>query len=385
MSTGQSIYRLLQRHLDRQTVGFPATLLGSDIRFLRRIFTPDEARVALYLSYKPATLDEIAAKAAPKFSSDQTNLLLESMFKKGCIAWKKRNGLDTWYLMPLVVGIYENALDGTPSPEILDRVDAYMKSLPFRRAFMTAQPSQMRTIPINKSISMSHPVSTYDQINGILQDAPGPFVVLPCICREKMAVRGNPCKKTTRKESCFAMNNMGTMVLRRGHGREVSREEAIELFRQSEADGLVLQPANEEYPEFVCSCCGCCCGMLSYQKFLPSPVDYWTTHYQAAVDQAACTHCGKCVSRCQVNAVALTGPDRIATVDTGRCIGCGLCVATCPGKAVTLKKKPGEMPLPKNEEALYDELMKNKKNPWEQWAAFFKTAVGPKKPWARRF
>ena len=384
MSTGQGIYRLLQRHLDKQTVGFPAALFGSDIRLLRHIFAPDEARVALYLSYKPATLDEITAKAAPKFSADQTKILLDSMFKKGCIAWKKRNGLDTWYLMPLVVGIYENAQDGTPSPEILDRADAYMKSLPFGRAFVTAQPSQMRTIPINKSISISHHVSTYDQIQGILRDAPGPFVVLPCICREKMAVRGKPCQKTTRKESCFAMNDMGAMVLRRGHGREISREEAVELFRQSEADGLVLQPANEEYPEFVCSCCGCCCGMLSLQKYLPSPVDYWTTHYQATVDQAACTHCGKCVSRCQVNAVVLAGPDRIAAVDTGRCIGCGLCVATCPGKAITLKKKPLETPLPKNEEALYDEIMKNKKSPWEQWASFFKTTVRIKKPCAHR-
>jgi electron transport complex protein RnfB len=385
MSTGQSIYRLLQQHLDKQIIGFPAALLGSDIRFLSRIFTPDEAKVALHLYYKPATLEEIAAKAAQKFSVNQTKLLLDSMFKKGCIAWKKRNGLDTWYLMPLVVGIYENTQDGTPSPDILDRASAYMKTLSFGRAFITAQPSQMRTIPINKSISMSHPVSTYDQIHGILQDAPGPFVVLPCICREKMALRGKPCNKTTRKETCFAMNGMGAMVLCRGHGREISRDEAVELFRQSEADGLVIQPANEEYPEFICSCCGCCCGMLSFQKFLPKPVDYWTTHYQATVDQTACTHCGKCVSRCQVNAVALSGPDRIAAVDTGRCIGCGLCVATCSGKAITLKKKPQEKPLPKNEDALYDEIMKNKKSPWEQWASFFKTTVRIKKPWARRF
>lgn len=385
MNTDQRIYRLLQRHLDKQTVGFPATLLGSDIRFLRRIFTPDEAKIALHLSYKPASLDEIAEKAAQEFSADRTRLLLDSMFKKGGIAWKKRDSIDSWYLTPMVVGIYENAQDGTASPEFLDRADAYINSLPFGRAFLNAQPSQMRTIPINKSISMSHPVSTYDQIRGILQDAPGPFVVIPCICREKMAVRGNRCKKTIRMETCFAMNNIGTMILRRGHGREISRDEAAELFRQSEADGLVLQPSNAEHPEFVCSCCGCCCGMLSFQKFLPSPVDYWTAHYRATVDQAACTHCGKCVSRCQVNAVALAGPERIATVDKNRCIGCGLCVATCPGKAITLKKKPQETPLPKNEEALYDALMKNKKGPWEQWTVFFKTALRIKKPWARSF
>jgi hypothetical protein len=33
----QQIYRLLQQHLDRQPVGFPATLSGADLRFLRRM------------------------------------------------------------------------------------------------------------------------------------------------------------------------------------------------------------------------------------------------------------------------------------------------------------------------------------------------------------
>ncbi len=374
MSTDSRIYRLLQQHLNRQPIGFPAALFGSDIRLLRRIFTPDEARVALHLSYQPAPFDEIAAKAAPEFPHARTRLLLESVFKKGGIGWKKKNGVDTWFLMPLVVGMYE-AQDGIASPGFFDDADAYMKSLSFGRAFIAVKPSQMRTIPINKSITMSHPVATYDQVRGIIDSAPGPFVVLPCICREKKAVRGKPCKKTKRRETCFAMNDIGAMILRRGNGREITREEAIELFRQSEADGLVLQPANTERPEFICSCCGCCCGMLSYQKFLPNPVDFWTVHYQATVDPAACTHCGKCVSRCQVAAVTLAGPGRTAVVDPSRCIGCGLCVPTCPGKAITLTKNAGERPLPANEEALFSEIMKNKKSSWGQWATVLRTAL----------
>jgi ferredoxin len=378
-------YRSLQQHLDKQAVGFPAAPLGSDIRFLKHLFTPDEAKIALHLSYKPTPIGQISAKTTPAFSARQTEGLLEAMFKKGSIGWKEKNKIDHWFLMPMVVGMYENAQDGNPSPEFLDVADAYMKTFSFGKAFMHAKPSQMRTIPINKSISSSHPVATYNQIRELIQNAPGPFVVLPCICREKKALRDKPCAKTARKETCFAMNGFGTMILRRGHGREVNRDEALELFRQSEADGLVLQPSNTEQSEFVCSCCGCCCGMLSYQKFLPNPVDFWTNHFQAALDPAACKHCGKCVSRCQVNAVTLSGPDGKAAVNLGRCIGCGLCVPTCPAKAISLKKKLQELPLPKNEEKLYDEIMKNKKGAWGQWATFFKVALKIKKPWARRF
>ncbi len=385
MSSYQGIYRLLQRHLNQQPIGFPAALLGSDIRVLRRLFTPDEAKVALHLSYKPAPTDQIAAKAAPQFSSGQTKALLESMFGKGSIGWNEQDKMDHWFLLPLVVGMYEAAQDGDAVPEFLDDAFAYMNTVSFGKAFINARPSQMRTIPINKSLPVSHPVATYNRIREIIQNAPGPFVALPCICREKMAVRGKPCTKTSRKETCFAMNDVGAMVLRRGHGREVNRDEAIELFRQSEADGLVLQPGNAEQPDFVCSCCGCCCGMLAYQKFLPNPVDFWTSQYQAAVDQAACKKCGNCVSRCQVNAVTLAGPDGRAAVNRSRCIGCGLCVPTCPAKAISLKEKPQETPLPKNEEALYDEIMKNRKSEWRQWATVLQTAFKIGAPWKRSF
>ncbi len=383
MNSDQGIYRLLQQHLDEQPVGFPAALGGSDIRVLRRLFTADEAKVALQLSYKPAPRDEVAAKTAPAFSAAQTKSLLDSMFRKGAIGWKETDGIDHWFLLPLVVGMYETSQDGEPNPEFLDDAWAYMKTVSFARAFIHVKPSQMRTIPINKSIPLSHPIATYNQIREIITGAPGPFVALKCICREKMALTGKKCAKTSREETCFAMNSVGAMVLRRGHGREISRDEAIELFRQSEADGLVLQPANAEQPEFVCSCCGCCCGMLSYQKFMPNPVEFWTSHYQAAVDQHACKRCGKCASRCQVNAVTLAGPEGEATVDLSRCIGCGLCVATCPAKAISLKEKQSETPLPKTEEELYDEIMKNKESAWSQWTSLFKVALKIRKPWTR--
>jgi len=383
MSNDHGIYRSLQRHLNKQPIGFPAALLGSDIRFLRRIFTPEETKVALTLSYKLSSLDEIAPKVSPEFSTAQTTALLEKMLQKGTIGWKKKNNTDHWYLIPLVVGIYEHVQDGQADAEFLKDADAYIRTLPYSTAFVNVNPPQMRTIPINKSVSMLHPVSTYNQIRGLIEKAGGPFVVLPCICRSKAALKGNPCKKTIRKESCFAMNDSGNMILKRGNGREITREEALEFFKQSEADGLVLQPANTENPEFICSCCGCCCGMLAVQHFLPNPVEFWNSDYQAEVDQALCKHCGKCVTRCQVHAVAQSGPKEKARVNLKRCIGCGLCVPTCPAKAISLKKKEQTAPLPKDEEALYEEIMKNKKSVWAQMATMFKIGVKIGKPWAR--
>ena len=50
MDEQNSIYRDLQQHLDKGPVGYPATESGVDIRLLRHLFTPEEARIATCLS-----------------------------------------------------------------------------------------------------------------------------------------------------------------------------------------------------------------------------------------------------------------------------------------------------------------------------------------------
>jgi hypothetical protein len=54
-ATSESLYRRLQQHLDRMPVGFPATESGVEIRILQRLFTPEEAEIALELSAIPET------------------------------------------------------------------------------------------------------------------------------------------------------------------------------------------------------------------------------------------------------------------------------------------------------------------------------------------
>lgn len=374
MNSSDEIYRLLQQHLDRQAVGFPAAGAGADLRLLKRLFSADEARLALHLNYKPTKAKQVSESAGPEFSPEQTVGLLNSMFSKGAIGWRIKDGADHWYLMPLLIGMYE-AQDGEPSVEFLDDAESYMRTLSFGKSFLSVKPSQMRTIPINKSINVEHHVATYDQVRALVQDSPGPFVVLKCICRQGKALRNMPCAKTSREETCLGLGNMAAMVLRRNHGREVTRDEVLAILQQNEDDGLVLQPANSQQPEFVCSCCGCCCGMLSFQKFLPHPNDFWSSNFCAEVAAEVCSHCGTCVSRCQVNAVALTGPEGEAEVNTSRCIGCGLCVPTCPSEAVRLKKKTAETAPPMDEEELYDEIMANKEGAIKRLRMLLKVAL----------
>ncbi len=375
MKAQDQVYRILQQHLDRQPVGFPATWSRADLRFLRRMFTPEEARLARHLTYQPAATAAIVARATPEFDAATVGRLLDSLFRKGSIGWKHADGTDQWCVLPMVIGMYE-AQDGDPSPEFLADAEAYTKTLAYGASFLATSPSQMRTIPIEQSIPATHPVASYDEIRAIVADARGPFAVLPCICRRRKELKGEPCGVTQRLETCLTFGDMAATLRRRGHGREITREETLAILRQNEDEGLVLQPANARHPEFVCSCCGCCCGMLGVQKSLPHPADFWTTSHRAEIDAALCQHCGKCVRRCQVNAITLPRRKRPARLNPSRCIGCGLCVTTCPSHALRLSPRAEAPVPPESIEALQDVIAARKKSPWARRRMMAKVMLG---------
>ena len=98
MHSDDTVHRALQEHLDRQAVGFPSVKSGADIRLLQRLFTPEEARLALLLTYRPAPTDRVVEDAAADWTAEQVQSLLERMLQKGAIGWKRRDGADHWYL-----------------------------------------------------------------------------------------------------------------------------------------------------------------------------------------------------------------------------------------------------------------------------------------------
>jgi len=109
---------------------------------------------------------------------------------------------------------------------------------------------------------------------------------------------------------------------------------------------------------FVCSCCGCCCGILTTAKKLARPADFFRTDFVAEVDPGVCQVCGTCGTRCQMDAI--TSDHEPSKVIPERCIGCGLCVTTCPSGAVRLHKKDARTPPPKDTGALYTTIFQER-------------------------
>ena len=358
MNSGNDIYRKLQEHLDTMPIGFPATQSGVDLRLLKTLFTPEQARIALGLDYKFRSVEQILAHIPDcGLSAAELETRLEEMANRGNTYVKRQDGVKVYANMPLVVGMLELQVNRL-SLDLLKDVEEYFQER-YAGEYLRTPVRQMRVIPIQKSITADHRIGTYDELRDLIDKAEGRIRVGECMCRKGMQMAGHTCGVTTRKETCMAFRNFADLMGRSGWGRPISKEQALEIAAKGEEEGLVLQPGNEQEAEFICSCCGDCCGILKTAKAMPRPAEFVVTNYYAQVKVDLCNGCGGCLERCQMDAIRLE--NNIAAINRDRCIGCGLCVSTCAVEAIQLVKKPKEQVPPKDMEALLETIMAHKK------------------------
>ncbi len=199
MSADEQLYRDLQIHLDEQTVGFPATDSGSDIRLLKQLFPPEQAKMAMMLTYKYETLEQINEHAKETgVSLEELERVLDETASRGVIGYRTKDGVKQYRNIPYIVGMAEAAAYN-PTPEFISAATEYSKDPSFWIAFLNSKIPQMKTIPIEQSITQEHHIGIYDEIKDIIETTEDPIVILECVCRNGAERRGEPCKLTSRK------------------------------------------------------------------------------------------------------------------------------------------------------------------------------------------
>jgi len=355
--TELDIYGSLQKHLNKMPVGFPATDSGVEIRILKHLFTQEQAKLALYLDYQPKPLNKIFRKVKKTgITLEDLERKLDEMYKKGIINFGEVNGEKFYGSAPLAIGMYEYQLNSLTEDFVRDMYQYFDEA--FIDEYNKSGVPQLRTIPIEQSIPYKQSISTYDNLRSIIDNIGEPIAVAECICRKAKDLVNDSCKKTELRESCFSFRRSAQFYIERGFAKEISKEEALQILKKAEEDGLVLQPGNSMRPMCICTCCGCCCELLVNQNKYPEPAQFFATNFYAEVDEDLCTGCGTCEERCNINAVYVE--DAIAHVDRKRCIGCGVCVPTCTSEAIHLIKKEKEIIPPENTAATYKAIMDKK-------------------------
>ena len=325
------IYQRLARHLDNLPGGYPPTESGVELRILKRLFTPEDAELALHLTLIPEEPRVIARRAG--IDRKEADRRLAGMAGKGLIfSLYPEGGPPQYQAAQFVVGIWEfqvNHLD----QELIKDVNEYFPVL-FDLDNWKKAP-QMRTIPVNESIKVKREVMSYEQAEELIR-AQDRIMAAPCICRQEQRLKGEGCDKP--EETCLGFGTMVDYFTRRGLGREISRQEALDNLKQANQIGLVLQPSNSQKAAFICFCCGCCCGVLRNIKRHPRPASIVSTPFVAVMNPNTCSGCEVCIERCQMEALQME--DGKAALDPDRCIGCGLCVTTCPTDSLSMVRKP---------------------------------------------
>ena len=356
---GLEIYKKLRQHLDNQPVGYPETESGVEIRILEHLFTPEQAEIALTLGFYPDKLQKIHRKLK-KYGLEELEQKLDEMYFNGLInrGIRNENNTDIKYYAsaPLAIGMFEYQLKRL-KPEFFKDVKQYFDEA-FMEEYNRINIPQLRTIPIEQTVDHEQTIATYDDLEKVIETIGGPIAVAECICRKGMDLLGESCKKTDLRESCFSFRTAAKLYIEKGLGREVSKEEALDILKKAQEDGLVLQPGNSQRPMNICTCCGCCCEVLTHQSKLEEPAQFFATNFYAKVDPNECIGCGTCEERCNMDAVHVE--DAIAEVNLERCIGCGVCVPTCTSEAIKLYKREGETVPPKNTVETYMAIMDKK-------------------------
>jgi H+/Na+-translocating ferredoxin:NAD+ oxidoreductase subunit B len=325
----EEIYQKLAKHLDDLPGGFPSTETGVEFRILKRLFTPEEAELALHLTLIPEEGRVVAMRA--HISAQEASRRLEAMAKKGLIyRMGSKSGQPKYMALQYVIGIWEFHVNDLDEGLARD-MGEYMPVL-FDQGW---KKPQLRTVPVNKSLSGELKVMTYENAEELVKHV-RKYVVAPCICRRERNLLGKGCDKP--EETCLVFDGGAEYYLRNGLGREISQRETLDILNIAEEAGLVLQPSNAREIANICCCCGDCCGVLRNLKRYPKPASLTSTPFFAVVNAETCQGCGVCEDRCQMEAIQLV--DEKASIDPDRCIGCGLCVSTCPADSLTLARKP---------------------------------------------
>lgn len=282
-----------------------------EYKILEPVITDEMADVALCLEFRdPKTSEEIAKLCGKPL--ELTKKILWDLAIAGVGIVGEKDGVDKYWLEIWVPGHMEMIVNHPDKAsvenfaQIAEAFDAYGK----RRAPMAAGVfdvgmGPMRVIPIESAIQGETRRASYEEISGYLEENTL-FSVSDCSCRTSREAMGEGCGHL-KEDMCIQLGHAAEYYIRTGRAREITREEAYEIIRKAEANGLMHQIPNADGPghtHAICNCCGCSCFATRIAGMFVNN-DMIRSNYVSKVDKDKCVACGECVEVCPVNALKL--------------------------------------------------------------------------------
>ena len=293
-----------------------------EYRILEPIVDDDMCKVMLHMKLDtPRTTEELAKRC--KASVEWTREQLDKLNVAGvCRTMEGLNGAKAgWYNPIWVPGIMEGILSNNEQCERYPDLGACFEEYTRRRIAMVAPVLQngkqgmmfMRVMPVMSAIENNSKTASYDEVRTLIEKASA-ISVGPCSCRRSRRLIGEGCGHLE-EDMCMYLNDNAINYSRLGTHRLITKEEAYEILKRAEDNGLVHeinQTPGFEDTTAICNCCGCSCYALRIANYFRSAKSI-QSNFLAKVDKNKCVACGQCVENCQTNALKLG--QKCSTVD----------------------------------------------------------------------
>ena len=185
------------------------------------------------------------------------------------------------------------------------------------------------------------PIEDVEQIFNFVNNV----VRLDCMCRKPKHVKeqrycygvsvipqGDEAQKVVKMTGTGFLSDAETYGL-----EKVSKEDALEQFRQFEKEGLCHSVWTQLTPFIVgiCNCDRSDCGAMQATMVRGTPIMF-RAEYVAELNPELCNGCRACMRVCQFGAIGYSAGNKKAFIDISKCYGCGVCRASCTKDAIHL-------------------------------------------------
>ena len=280
-----------------------------EYRILDPIVDDDMCSVMMRMRLETDFSAEDLAKKTRK-SLDFVQTQCDKLVKAGVIRTRVRSGVLCYYYPIWVPGIMEGILSNREQCDAHPELGACFEEYTRIRVGMLAPMlgngvNFMRVMPVMSAIENDTHKASYDEISTLIEKA-WAISVGPCSCRRSRRLMGEGCGHLE-EDMCLYLNDNAISFSKNGEHRLITKEEAYEILRRAEDNGLVHevnQALGFDDVTAICNCCGCSCYALRIAELFRSPNGV-SSNFIARVDKNKCVACGQCVENCQTNAVRL--------------------------------------------------------------------------------
>jgi len=330
-------------------------------------FTPEEAAFLSKFPHLPHTIEQLSESL--KLPTDELEKTMAPMIRKGFI-YKVEGRSAVRYTLTDPIFFFERmpgwkGEDDAFNRELAPMINKYY--IDAQGADFLGHPTKgLRAIPISKTITDTRQILPYEDVIAFVEQEDY-HTVSTCACRHRHNL--DPAYETCSHEMevCLHFGKLGHYIVDHDMGREITKQETLEILARCADAGLVHGISNtKQGMDTICNCCSCCCLFLE-PVTLPSGMqrEYHTpSNYMVEYNEETCIACGKCAKRCPIEAIELRDKENMPQPEEGKklkpkdkkevvyhpdiCIGCGVCVHKCPTQSIRLIRREKDADIPES-------------------------------------